>query len=124
MSFIPLRTSLARLEWLPAAVTDHNMSVSALLVTSGAQETSGSTHEDGERGVSEAKKDKRSRFQQIHQVHQTTYSLLTRKQRVKPYCFHLVCRSAQGEKAFHAPTVDQSLSTDPGRITKEPICVR
>lgn len=77
-----------------------------------------------ERGVSEAKKDKRSRFQQIHQVHQTTYSLLTRKQRVKPYCFHLVCRSAQGEKAFHAPTVDQSLSTDPGRITKEPICVR
>lgn len=76
--------------------------------------------EAGKRCVRAEERRKRCSFQQIPAGRQTAGSLSpTRKRRTEPYCFHAVCG-----KAFHAPSVGQILSADPGRITEEPICVR
>lgn len=104
--------SAHQLEWLPAAVTDYNMPAPLHCNCYRNRCNEWEPVRVGERCV----RGMRREILTPTSLHQTKEEKMT-------YCS---CGGHKGFalKGFHAPTVGQIASADPGRITQEPICVR
>lgn len=104
--------SAHQLEWLPAAVTDYNMPAPLHCNCYRNRCNEWEPVRVGERCV----RGRRREILTPTSLHQTKEEKIT-------YCS---CGGLKGFalKGFHAPTVGQIASADPGRITQEPICVR
>lgn len=104
--------SAHQLEWFPAAVTDYNMPAPLHCNCYRNRCNEWEPVRVGERCV----RGMRREILTPTSLHQTKEEKMT-------YCS---CGGHKGFalKGFHAPTVGQIASADPGRITQEPICVR